>query len=231
MSHPSSTQRTVAAATMALLLIIATSCGKSRPSSSNYLGKWEGTVESLTGSEGRCHLDISTVGESLVIKSERQRIGNCVAYEGVWTLTPEGNLKGGPMGSMLISYDKKATQAVVSGLGGLRYLRRPSQQDLDAAVYAGTWRLPSNGRAFKLEELEQGGFQYTAGMQESTGGITWTNRWPVQVDNGVLVVRFAEGSAKISKAQNDELDYVEDQGFVEGDNSGSKPQKAIRVRE
>jgi len=219
-----SSQHSASVMVTVLSLGIFTSCGQSRPTPSNYLGKWEGTVEALTGSEGRCHLDISPVGQSFVIKSERQQIGNCAAYEGVWTLTPEGNLKGGPMGSMLISYDKTKSQAVVSGLGQLRYLRRPSQQDLNAAIFAGTWQRPSNGQVFRLEELNQGGFRFISGSQEQDGRIAWGNRLPVEVRDEVLVVQFAEGSATIAKVSNDELTYTEEGAF------GSTPEKAVRVR-
>jgi len=114
--------------TMVLLAVVLLAAlvarGQSKPTGSDYLGKWEGTIDSLTGGDGPCHLEISSLGVSFVMKSVRQTIGNCVHYEGVFTLTPEGNLKGGQMGELLISFDKAKNQAVVSGMGKLRYLTK-----------------------------------------------------------------------------------------------------------
>jgi hypothetical protein len=190
-------------------------CGPTAPKAGDYLGKWEGTVEALTGNEGQCHLDISAVGQSFVVKSERQRIGNCVAYEGIWTLTPEGNLKGGPLGSMLISYDKPTRRAVVSGLGQLRFLTRPTQQQLDSAAFAGTWRMPTkDGEFFTLEELGDGRFTFHSGTPNPNGSIVWSgNEWPSQLRNGEVIVSFAEGSAKITKASDNTLLYEESDAF------------------
>ena len=211
----------------AFLLTIITftfACGPAAPKGDDYLGKWEGTVESLIGNEGQCHLDVSAVGQSYVIKSERQRVGNCSAYEGIWTLTPEGNLKGGPLGNMLISYDKKTGRAVVSGLGQLRYLTRPTQEQLNSAAFEGSWRIPSkNGEVFKLEEVGGGRFTFHSGTANPSGSIAWGNRWPAQLTNGILIVSFAEGSAKITRASDNTLTYEESDAF------SSTQHKAERV--
>jgi hypothetical protein len=103
-----------------VLLAALVGCGQSKPTGSEFLGKWEVTIM-----EGPCHLDISRLGENFVIKSERQITGNCEAFEGVYTLTPEGNLKkGGDLMTVLISFDKTNNRAVVSGLDRLRYMTR-----------------------------------------------------------------------------------------------------------
>ena len=121
-------RRLVIAGAVALSVILAAAlvaCGPSKPNGSDYLGKWEGTIPALTGNEGPCHLDISKVGESFVIKSERQTIGNCVFYEGIYTLTPEGNLRyGSSAGEVIISFDPSKNQAVVSLGGVIRYLTK-----------------------------------------------------------------------------------------------------------
>jgi hypothetical protein len=214
-----------------LLSIIASalSCGPAAPKGDDYLGKWEGNAESLIGNE--CHLDISAVGQSYVVKSERQRIGNCAVYEGIWTLTPEGNLKGGPLGNILISYDKKTSKAVVSGLGQLRYLTRPTQDQLDVAAFEGNWRMPSkNGEVFHLEELGGGRFTFRSVSANRNGFLVWGNRWPAHLTSGVLTVSFAEGSAKITKGSDNTLSYEESQGFVEGPSGAAATQyKAERV--
>jgi len=219
------------AALLVSIIALAFACGPTAPKGDDYLGKWRGAAESLIGNEGQCHLDVSAVGQSYVIKSERQRIGNCAAYEGIWTLTPEGNLKGGPLGNILISYDRTTRKAIVSGLGQLRYLTRPTQDQLDVAAFEGTWRMPSkNGEIFKLEELGGGRFTFHSGTANPNGSIVWGNRWPSQLTNGVLTVSFAEGSAKITKGSDNTLTYEESQGFVEG-SSGATPtqHKAERV--
>lgn len=196
------------------ILGVSFACGPAAPKGDDYLGKWEGTIEALTGSEGQCHLDVSPVGQSYAIKSERQRIGNCSAYEGIWTLTPEGNLKGGPLGSMLISYDKTTGKAVVSGLGQLRYLTRPTQEQLLAAAFEGTWRMPTkDGDIFKLEDLGGGHFVFHSGTANESGSIAWGNRWPSQLTDGALIVSFAEGSAKITKSSDQSLTYEESDAF------------------
>jgi FKBP-type peptidyl-prolyl cis-trans isomerase len=94
------------------------------------LGKWEGAIESITGSDGACHLSISSVGESWVVESERQVIGNCEAYVGVYTLTPQGNLLKD--GGLVLAFDKQNARVIVSGMGKLRYLVRakpPQEQE------------------------------------------------------------------------------------------------------
>jgi hypothetical protein len=71
-----------------------------------------------------CPLDISKNGESFVITLEGVRKGDmCNQYEGIFTLTPEGNLKGGPMGSVQFSFDK-ATNRVALSSKGLQYLKK-----------------------------------------------------------------------------------------------------------
>jgi hypothetical protein len=106
---------------VAFSILVLLACGPAKPDGSKYLGKWEGTIEGSFGEVGSCHLDISKLGESFVIKSERQTFGNCAGYEGVVTLTPEGNLTNG---GMVLSFDKAKNQVVVSGFNKLRYLTK-----------------------------------------------------------------------------------------------------------
>jgi hypothetical protein len=146
-----------------VVLTVLVACGRSKPSGSDYLGNWGGTVESITGDEGPCHLSISSVGQSFVIKSERQTIGNCAAYEGIWTLTPEGNLKGGPMGSMLISYDNTTKQAVVSGLGKLRYLTKaPSGEEVRDAAQSKDYWIDREGLTWTTKDNGHGEINWNA---------------------------------------------------------------------
>lgn len=103
------------------LLVAYAAAAQSKPSASAYLGKW-GTIESRTGSVD-CQVDVSRVGQSFAIKNESQAIGNCLAYEGIWTYTPEGNLRKEGMGqALVIAYDESTGRALVSGLGAIRYL-------------------------------------------------------------------------------------------------------------
>jgi hypothetical protein len=131
---------------------------------------------------------------------------------------------------MLISYDKTTRKAVVSGLNQLRYLTRPTQEQLDVAAFEGTWRMPSkHGEVFKLDELGGGRFTFRAGTVNPNGSIDWGNQWPSQLTNGVLIVSFAEENAKITKASDNTLKYEESQGFVESGDATPIQYKAERV--
>lgn len=100
-------------------------CGPSKPSGSEYLGKWDGaTVDDPVLGTTKCPVVISRNGESFLVKVED---AHCSAYQGIYTLTPEGNLKGGPMGTVVMSLDKSQNQIVLSAGGGLAYLRREAQ--------------------------------------------------------------------------------------------------------
>lgn len=121
-----------------ILLIVLISavfgCGPSKPNGSEYLGKWDGaTALGGAGIPFECPLDITKNGESFLVSveghggsqsyEEAQHVV-CGEYEGIYTLTPEGNLKGGPMGMRVMSFDREKNQVVLSGGGGLQYLRR-----------------------------------------------------------------------------------------------------------
>jgi hypothetical protein len=199
-------------------------CGPARPSGTDYLGKWEDTIESPGGGEGRCHLDIAAVGRSYLVKSERQQARNCVAYEGVWTLTSEGNLRGGQTGNLLMSYDKVNHQTVVSGLDQLRYLRRPTQEELLSAAFEGTWIISSRHMIFQLRDLGGGHFELLDGaIADTKGTIVWGKRWQSQLSNGALIVNFPEGSATITRVSDAELTYEESDAFS---TSKSKAERA-----
>ena len=205
-------------ATVSLIVALLATCGQSRPSSSDYVGKWEGTVESLTGSDGHCYLDISPLSQSLVIKSVRQRVGNCAAYEGVWTLTPEGNLKGGPLGNILIAYDKKSGRAAVSGFGRLRYLRRLTEEELQVAFFEGKWmlgqRIPAHFDVFEVKNEITGQLQFRRGLGQPNGDTAWLDSWPAEVQNGSLHVTLAKGNATLTPRNEDELTYKDGDATV-----------------
>jgi hypothetical protein len=138
-SHHAGTARGIRVLLLAFCGLIATAgCGPgglSKPTGEEYLGTWEGTIETSVGGEGPCHLSIARLNQSFVVKSERQTIGNCQVFEGIFTLTSEGNLKGGPMDGLLISHDKSSDKAVVSGAGKLKYLLRTEAVDRLKAEY------------------------------------------------------------------------------------------------
>ena len=105
-----------------VLVAILVSCGK--PSGSEYLGKWSGAT---TPSGCPCLLEISRNGESFLLKVDDAQCashGICAGGGGLFTLTPDGNLKGGRTGADLISFDKTSNQAVLSALGQLQYLKK-----------------------------------------------------------------------------------------------------------
>ena len=110
---------------IALLLAALVACGPAKPSGSEYLGKWEATIKGGTDAVYACPLDIARNGESFGITIEdKTTVGRiCSPYEGVYTLTPEGNLKGGELERVLISFDKEKNQVAFS-YGGLQYLKK-----------------------------------------------------------------------------------------------------------
>jgi hypothetical protein len=164
-----------------MLCFLATSVAHAQSKGSAYLGKWEGSVESLTGREGACHLEISRVGESFTIESKRQTIGNCEAYVGIFTLTPEGNLKG----NIIIAYDKPKNRAIVSGLGKLRYLLRPT---VNVDAFAGTWQLGNGGpgsQLLRIEDTNDGRFRVYEGWSGLNNQKSWNDvPIPCELTNG-----------------------------------------------
>src|SRR5207253_885169 len=119
----------------AILIAEFVACGNSK--SRVFLGKWEGTGTTMAGAGNlggmyqtscKCQLDISSNGESFIIKNDTPRSQcDCQRYEGIYTLTPEGNLKGGPLGMTTMSFDSAAHRIAVSGGGGLEYLSKVPQ--------------------------------------------------------------------------------------------------------
>ena len=113
---------------LAVVLIAAlVACGPSKPNGSEYLGSWEATwrtpgFESLYS----CPLDISRNGESFLIKVEGEFSNGtiCSSYRGIFILTPEGNLRGGPMESVLLSFDREKNQVALSFRGNVQYLKK-----------------------------------------------------------------------------------------------------------
>ena len=111
---------------LAVVLIAGlAACGQSKPSGTEYLGNWSLTTTCWTGSESKCVFDISRNGESFVIKKVADECAQqCQGHEGIFTLTPEGNLKGGQLGMMVLSFDKAKSQIVFSGGGKMQYLSK-----------------------------------------------------------------------------------------------------------
>jgi len=112
------------ASCLALAVLVAAlgACGPSKPSGSDYLGNWSFTKACWTGSPSNCGLNISKNGESFIIKTVVDECAqNCQAFQGIFTLTPEGNLKGGPMGMIVLTFDRTKSQIMASSGGDLEY--------------------------------------------------------------------------------------------------------------
>src|SRR3954451_13731589 len=109
--------RTLAIALAAVLV----GCGPSKPNGLDYLGKWTAT-ETNMGYVFMCPLDISRNGASFVITVEGPEQGDmCKVYQGIYTLTPEGNLTNG---NVVLSFDKEANRIAVSNVGPVQYLKK-----------------------------------------------------------------------------------------------------------
>ena len=109
------------------LVAALVACGPSKPTGSEYLGKWEATWRGDVGGVYPCPLDISRNGTSLLITVEGEFGGTgsiCSEYRGIFTLTPEGNLKGGPMERVLLSFDKEKNRVALSARGQVQYLKK-----------------------------------------------------------------------------------------------------------
>ena len=110
-----------------LMVVALVGCGPSKPSGSEYLGKWDITTKGGIGLPVECRLNISQNGESFLISDateDKSWHQVCGKYDGIYTMTPEGNLKGPAMGMPLMSFDKVKNQVIVSGGGELEYLRK-----------------------------------------------------------------------------------------------------------
>lgn len=170
------------------LMAALVACGSSKPTGSQYLGKWEGSIESITGSDGRCHQGITKLNESFLIKSERQTNGNCANYGGIFTLTPEGNLKGGPMDMIVISFDQTKNVAVVSMGGELHYLTKAPLLALNEGdEFLGKWQ------AFYTSEGADAPAAYDYGITRESGNfrVSWTSRASSQPES--FLGKYSDG--------------------------------------
>lgn len=165
-----------------ILTTVLVACGPSKPNGSAYLGKWEGTGrDTMNGFDVPCHFDISTVGQSYLIKGEGPVLGNCKEFGGIFILTPEGNLKrGSGFGELVISYDKDKNQAIVSAGGEVKYWTRTESLN----VFLGTWQFGSEGvdasghsepiGYLRITKTSGGGFQAVEGFPGcDNGAICW----------------------------------------------------------
>ena len=113
-------------ATTVFAIILTTTllgCGPSKPTGSEYLGKWTATDENM-GSVFSCPLDIAKNGESFVVTLEGPPQGDmCKNYTGIYSLTPDGSLKGGAAGMVALSFDKASNRVALS-LNGVQYLQK-----------------------------------------------------------------------------------------------------------
>jgi hypothetical protein len=112
-----------------IVLCAFLACGPSKPAASDYIGAWKGA----TAQGCECLLDISPNATSFVLKN-LSNCRSCETYEGLYTLSADGNLIGGPMNSISISYNKQRQQAAFSPGGGLQYLVRLTVEERDHQV-------------------------------------------------------------------------------------------------
>lgn len=146
-------------------LVIATiviasflACGPSKPTGEEYLGKWSATWSEGGGSY-LCPLVIARNGNSFLITVEGEFAnGNiCSTCRGIFTLTPEGNLKGGPMDMVVLSYDKANDRIILSYGGQIQHLDRPMAADVAAKLSDSIAACISSGRTACLAELHASG--------------------------------------------------------------------------
>ena len=131
----------VSSVALYIALTALVGCGPSKPTGSAYLGKWVGTGrDNLDGNRVACQFDVSTVGQSFLIKGEGP--GNCSVFGGIFILTPEGNLsRGSGLGELVISYDKDKNQAIVSAGGDVEYWTKAETLN----GFVGRWQYGHDG--------------------------------------------------------------------------------------
>jgi hypothetical protein len=93
------------------------------PNGSVYLGKWSVSINrDNSGYLHQCPVDISRSAATFIVQVDSND-ATCKELEGLYTLTPEGNLKGSPGGTF--SFDSTKSQVILSGYGvGLQYLKK-----------------------------------------------------------------------------------------------------------
>jgi hypothetical protein len=189
---------------LAVLTAGLVACGPSKPTGSNYLGKWEGTGRNaMFGRDVSCHFDISTVGQSFLIKGEGPVLGDCAEYGGIFILTPEGNLRrGNGLGELVISFDKDKNQAIVSAGGELKYWIRA--ETLNA--FLGTWQFGSDKGfdasghydpigGLQIVKLGSGQYQLVEGSLDYKGAMSWReDAVPLDVTDGKLEANIQSAS-------------------------------------
>ena len=162
-------------------------CGPSKPTATDYVGHWEGTYH-----EYPCHLHISLVGQSLVIKSEDQTFSRCEDYAQVLSMGEDGTAKGGPMGMITLLYDKTTKEIIVNGVPTSRNLRASPMYHEIRERLAGTWtKVPTEGGQMLtdvviVEQHPDGNFAVRE--QKARGNSEFRN---ISYDNGTLRGTFS----------------------------------------
>jgi hypothetical protein len=106
------------------LLLLLIGCRPSSPTGEQYLGKWNVQYDFGEFARGSCVLDITRVGESFLMTNECTGGTGRDVFAGVFTSTPEGNLRGGLNNGLTIVYDDATGRAIASGVGQIQYLTR-----------------------------------------------------------------------------------------------------------
>jgi len=101
---------------LAILFGMLVACGPSKPTGADYVGQWRGVSPGIAG----CRIYVSAANDGYLV-NVRSSSGttlyfgnNCLAYEGPYTMTPEGTLKGGQSGKELMSVDREHNRALIS---------------------------------------------------------------------------------------------------------------------
>lgn len=123
--------RTVNGKLIPLLVVMCSTvllgCSPGKPDGSDYLGRWDGATErGFTGARYQCPLVITRNGASFLVTVLEEHGGTdgiCSPYRGIFTLTPEGNLKGGSsFDEVVFSHDKANNRMILSSDGRVQFL-------------------------------------------------------------------------------------------------------------
>jgi hypothetical protein len=106
------------------LLLLVTACTPSKPTGADYLGVWTGAIDGC-----ECMLNVAAYGGSFMIRNENG-CRPCSTFEGVYTLTADGNLTGGSTGVVTLVYDRTKESVTLRSGSALRSLKKLNSQAL-----------------------------------------------------------------------------------------------------
>lgn len=168
---------------IATLCILTLACARSespvaeietpdKPTAAAYLGRWRLTAQCWSGSTADCVYDVAQVGANVIVKNVVDTCAQtCTGREGIFILTPEGNLRDAGGTGIVLSSDTSTGKLAFARGGSLEYLERdtffsatvpatcPDRNCVFAIALPGHYTNVSTGDSRQGEELLIMGYQ------------------------------------------------------------------------